>query len=250
MNTSTGVVTVSSISGKAVGTYDYNYTVSDGIQPDISSSFSLYVMANPSLEITPITFRGANLSQLSDLQQATLINSVGQQILAVNPSATINYINLSSGSVKATVGSTIPITVPVMTIDLGDGITLSNEDICLLSTSNIKMSDGTYKNIKDVVKGDLVVSALNGAQIRVLHCGYQIVTTPQNKNYPICIPKNFFGNETPLKDVLISGYHRIFFGINNNTVGIHAYRVFDNFLSPKRQVKGAWSGLNMWCKHF
>jgi len=100
--------------------------------------------------------------------------------------------------------------------------------ICLLETCNLMLTDGSYKNVKDIKTGDILRSALNGKDIRVLHCGYNVVhdlSRVPASNHPMCIPEGFFAKGSPSRDVFISGHHRLFFALNETTVGIQVFKL-------------------------
>jgi hypothetical protein len=100
--------------------------------------------------------------------------------------------------------------------------------ICLLETCNLMLTDGSYKNVKSIKTGDILRSALNGKDIRVLHCGYNVVhdlSRVPASNHPMCIPEGFFAKGSPSRDVFISGHHRLFFTLNETMVGIQVFKL-------------------------
>ena len=241
INPSTGVVTITSISGVIVGDYTYTVTVTDGDNQTLSDlPFVITVLSAPSTYTSYSKFTGANYNDLSDLQKAGVVNAIGQQILAANSSTTVQYIDLSSGSVGATAGTTTVAAIPESTISVY-GITITNI-VCFLQTCNIKMLDGTYRNIQDIVNGDVLLSALTGTGIRVTHCGYNTVSDLSrlhSTNHPMRIPRDFFGEGSPAHDVFMSGHHRLFFSINGHALGLQAFKVvgMENVLTMEEALR-------------
>jgi hypothetical protein len=241
INSSTGVVKITSISGVSVGDYTYTVTVTDGDSQTLSNlQFVITVLSAPSTYTSYSKFTGANYNDLTDLQRADVVNSIGQQILAANPSTTVQYIDLSNGSIGATAGTTTVAPIPESTISV-DGITITNI-VCFLQTCNIKMLDGTYRNIQDIVNGDVLLSALTGTGIRVTHCGYNTVSDLSrlhSTNHPMRIPRDFFGEGSPAHDVFMSGHHRLFFSINGHALGLQAFKVvgMENVLTMEEALR-------------
>jgi len=225
-----GVVIITSIAHLNAGVYEAAITVTDGTS-SLVQTFTLEVLATSVPSITTISLSGANYSALNYVQSATLVNAVCEQILAENTSITIYYVNLSEGSVILTVGSSGPFVPPASTFNLGGGIVLTNVPsavVCLLETCNLMLTDGSYKNVKSIKAGDILRSALNGTDLRVLHCGYNVVhdlSRVPASNHPMCIPEGFFAKGSPSRDVFISGHHRIFFTLNETTVGIQVFKL-------------------------
>jgi hypothetical protein len=229
---STGVVIITSITHLTVGVYEANITVTDGTStPPLVQKFTLEVLATSAPYTRTISLSGANYSALNSVQSATLVNAVCEQILAENTSITIYYVNLSEGSVILAVGSSGPFVPPASTFNLGGGIVLTNVPsavVCLLETCNLMLTDGSYKNVKSIKTGDILRSALNGKDLRVLHCGYNVVhdlSRVPASNHPMCIPEGFFAKGSPSRDVFISGHHRLFFTLNETTVGIQVFKL-------------------------
>jgi hypothetical protein len=244
---STGVVIITSITHLTVGVYEANITVTDGTStPPLVQKFTLEVLATSAPYTRTISLSGANYSALNSVQSATLVNAVCEQILAENTSITIYYVNLSEGSVILAVGSSGPFGPLALTsFNLGGGIVLTNVGetgelvtapaevaptnvVCLLETCNLMLTDGSYKNVKSIKTGDILRSALNGKDIRVLHCGYNVVhdlSRVPASNHPMCIPEGFFAKGSPSRDVFISGHHRLFFTLNETTVGIQVFKL-------------------------
>ena len=79
------------------------------------------------------------------------------------------------------------------------------------------MKDYSYREIKDVKKGDFVISAFTKEEKEVVHCG-------RKTNFPVIIPKNFFGKDTPFEDVILSGHHRILVNAGDRILGVPAYK--------------------------
>ena len=241
MNASTGVVKITSISGVDVDDYTYTVTVTDEDGQTLSNlQFVISVLSGPSTYTSYSKFTGANYNDLTDLEKAGVVNAIGQQILAATPSTTVQYIDLSNGSVGATAGTTTVAAIPESTISV-DGITITNI-VCFLQTCNIKMIDGTYRNIQGIVKGDVLLSALTGTGIRVTHCGYSTVSDLSrlhSTNHPMRIPRDFFGEGSPAHDVFMSGHHRLFFSINGHALGLQAFKVvgMENVLTMEEALR-------------
>ena len=100
---------------------------------------------------------------------------------------------------------------------------------CLLATSSI-LTLTSYKSIKDIKAGDMVISAFSKTPRKVIHCGYKIVNlsnTPLT-NHPMVIPKNHFKEGVPHKDVYISGHHRVICPTSNNAfTSIQTFKLGD-----------------------
>jgi hypothetical protein len=114
--------------------------------------------------------------------------------------------------------------------------------VCFLQTCNIKMIDGTYRNIQDIVKGDVLLSALTGTGIRVTHCGYNTVSDLSlldSTNHPMRIPRDFFSEGSPAHDVFMSGHHRLFFSFNGHALGLQAFKVvgMENVLTMEEALR-------------
>jgi hypothetical protein len=118
-----------------------------------------------------------------------------------------------------------------LTNDLNDTITInffvaSEEIACFLSSSKILMKDYSYREIKDVKKGDFVISAFTKKEKEVAHCGRKTIKSIsiEKTNFPVIIPKNFFGKDTPFEDVILSGHHRILVNAGDRILGVPAYK--------------------------
>jgi len=99
---------------------------------------------------------------------------------------------------------------------------------CFLETCNLMLTDGSYKNVKSIKTGDILRSALNGKDLRVLHCGHTVISDLSpvpTSNHPMCIPEGFFLKGSPSRDIFISGHHRVFFALNETTVGIQVFKL-------------------------
>ena len=104
------------------------------------------------------------------------------------------------------------------------------------------MIDGTYRNIQDIVKGDVLLSALTGTGIRVTHCGYNTVSDLSrldSTNHPMRIPRDFFSEGSPAHDVFMSGHHRLFFLFNGHALGLQAFKVvgMENVLTMEEALR-------------
>jgi hypothetical protein len=104
------------------------------------------------------------------------------------------------------------------------------------------LADGSYKNVKSIKAGDILRSALNGKDLRVLHCGYNVVhdlSRVPASNHPMHIPTGFFGEGSPSQDVFISGHHRLFFTLNETIVGIQVFKLLpsNNTLSMDKALE-------------
>ena len=109
-----------------------------------------------------------------------------------------------------------------------EGVYTWTNVICLLETCNLMLTDGSYKNVKSIKTGDILRSALNGTDLHVLHCGYNVVRDLSRvpvSNHPMRIPEGFFAEGSPSRDVFISGHHRLFFTLNETTVGIQVFKL-------------------------
>ena len=226
---STGVVQISTIEGVSAGDYTYGVRVADSDTTPLNTTFQITVLAAPASYETIIRLDGANYTDLTPLQAAQVVNSSAQQIIAANPGTIIQYINLANGSVLETVGTIGPIdpNTPI-TISLGGGIVLTNVPVCFLETCNLMLTDGSYKNVKSIKTGDILRSSLNGQDLRVLHCGHTVISDLSRvpaSNHPMCIPEGFFAEGSPSRDVFISGHHRLFFTLNDTTVGIQVFKL-------------------------
>lgn len=194
----------------------------------LNTSFVLYILAGPAPVVTNITLQGANYTSLTPAEAATVVNLAAQQITAANQGVTILYINLSNGSTILTVGSSGNLIVPNITINLGNGIVLTNV-VCLLETCNIMMADGSYKNIRKIQEGDMVRSALDGQNLSVVYCNSQTIqnlSQVAKTNHPYRIPAHFFANNFPNKDVLISGHHCVIIKLQDNYFrGVQVFKI-------------------------
>ena len=109
---------------------------------------------------------------------------------------------------------------------------------CLLSTCSILMGDRTFKPITEVRNGDEVLSIQTGNGVKVIHSGYMVVNYASlpNTNLPLVFPKDLLGNGVPVKDVYISGHHRVVLPAYGNSVAIQAYKFGDFKVLSEEEV--------------
>jgi photosystem II stability/assembly factor-like uncharacterized protein len=109
---------------------------------------------------------------------------------------------------------------------------------CLLSTCSILMGDRTFKPVTEVRNGDEVLSIQTGNGVKVIHSGYMVVNYASipNTNLPLVFPKDLLGNGVPVKDVYISGHHRVVLPAYGNSVAIQAYKFGDFKVLSEEEV--------------
>jgi hypothetical protein len=109
---------------------------------------------------------------------------------------------------------------------------------CLLSTCSILMGDRTFKPITEVRNGDDVLSIQSSNGVKVIHSGYMVVNYASlpNTNLPLVFPKDLLGNGVPVKDVYISGHHRVVLPAYGNSVAIQAYKFGDFKVLSEEEV--------------
>lgn len=120
-----------------------------------------------------------------------------------------------------------------LTNDLNDVITINffvslppDSSACFLSHSRILMGDCSYREIKDIKKGDFVISAFTNLPVEVLHCGKTSnkLSSLYQTNLPVCIPVDFFCKDKPFETVFLSGHHRILINAHSAILGVPAHR--------------------------
>ena len=256
LNTSTGVVQVTTLNIPAPmtdQTYTSSVTVRDSTPTTLNKTFQL-IVPSPASEnaIVPNECIFVNSFPSDVLTQADLVNSVAQSLLALNPSTTIiYYVNLKPGSTIGEVGANALLNGTDSINPVANGEQFFQFIPCLLPTSKILMGDGdTYKCITEIKAGDMVYSAFTDEPVEVVSCKCKIVTSydviPEN-NRVFKVPQDNFGKGIPMKDVFISGYHRII--VNNRDgktcLGVQTFKfkTFDvlseteaQYLSPDRCI--------------
>jgi hypothetical protein len=102
------------------------------------------------------------------------------------------------------------------------------------------MSDGTVKRISDIQAGEEILSALTHKPVKVKAIRRRVVDykTLNEENHIRVIPKDFLGENSPSKDLYISGLHCVMLkvadttGLPRNRLSFQARRISNTFKLP------------------
>jgi hypothetical protein len=112
------------------------------------------------------------------------------------------------------------------------------------------MSDGTKKAIRDIQTGEEVLSALTHKPVKVRQIRRRIVDYRDlgEENWIRVIPTNFFGDNSPSRDLYISGLHCVMLKVADTTnlarnrLSFQARRLSNNFKIPKDEEISSITG--------
>jgi hypothetical protein len=172
-------------------------------------------------------------------KQAALWNATIAALKAKNQSVTIYDIVQKKGSVITETISSGPLNTTGLQVTV-DGTTYTQSVPCILSFSQIRMSDGTVKRISDIEAGEEVVSALTHKPVKVKAIRRRVVDykTLNEENHIRVIPKDFLGENSPSKDLYISGLHCVMLkvadttGLPRNRLSFQSRRLSNTFKLP------------------
>ena len=88
--------------------------------------------------------------------------------------------------------------------------------------------------------GDLVLSCISQSfeKVVAVHKTEINLDELEPTNEPFLISKNFFGTNSPNKDLLISGHHQlIFFNPDHKALGIHSFRALPSSMCLGKDFK-------------
>jgi hypothetical protein len=194
------------------------------------------------------TFKFSNSYPSTASGQSALWNATVHALYAKNPGVSILNFVQSSGSVNNTAYSPPGTTLDTNGLSVtSNGTTYTQpleapeEEVpCILSFSQIRMSDGTVKRISDIQPGEEVVSALTHKAVKVKAIRRRVVDykTLNEDNHIRVIPKDFLGENSPSKDLYISGLHCVMLkvadttGLPRNRLSFQSRRISNTFKLP------------------
>jgi len=247
--TSGGIATITG-AGNTTGLYTYSCTVTSGSQSSLAT-FTINVVSQSTFNSYPSgQFTFSQQYPESADKQAGLWNATLNAIYVKNPSATVYSLSQSSGSVINNTASNVPLDTTGLTVTY-DGITYTQPNVpCVLGFSQIRMSDGSVKAIRDIQPGDDVVSALTHKSVKVKEIRSRKVDykSLNEENHIRVIPKGFFGEDSPSRDLYISGLHCVMLKIADtvncprNRLSFQARRLSSTFKLPTPEEIKALTG--------
>jgi hypothetical protein len=202
------------------GTFTYLCIATSTGAVSANCSFVIQVVSQATYNAyTKGSFRFTNAYPTDPVKQAGLWNATVTALSAKNTSATIYDLVQSSGSTDNNTSSNTTLDNDVTFTYDGDTYSTQGDVPCLLGFSEILMADGTRKAIRDIQAGEEVISALTHKPMKVKAIRRRVVDyrALNQENYIRVIPKGFFGENSPSRDLYISGLHCVMLKVADTT---------------------------------
>jgi len=179
---------------------------------------------DPTFDPTPGEYKTSTfiLVNINALPNSKIYYTIDGSIPTINSPIYSSPIQISSGSLTI---KAFAITPGHINSNISTGTYTVQQVPCLLSKTLIRTPYGNelIDNLKD---GDLIVTGDNRIVPIVSILKYKI-EYPDDKSYPICIPKDYFGKNVPDRNTYISQNHAIRIEDSKWIYGGHHLKYFD-----------------------